>query len=135
LRDSLASLTLHVAINSFSYFSTDISLQGANAISGHPEDVRKFYRQIPGSQADDDGYYTFPCNTVLPVIAFYFDGIAFPITQSFNRGIDHEGSPNCYGSIVGNEKTDSWTMGLAFLANYYTVFDVGDKRVGFATLA
>jgi hypothetical protein len=135
MRELFALLTLHVEINSFSHFSTDISLQGANYITGHPNDVRDFYKQIPGSQAIDDGFYTFSCNTVLPDIAFYFDGVAFPITQNFNKGIEDEGSPNCVGSIVGIEETNTWTLGVAFMANYYTVFDVGTERIGFATLA
>jgi cathepsin D len=132
---SLALLTLHVAINSFSHFSADISLQGANYIIGHPVGVHQLYKQIPGSQAIDDGFYIFPCNTVLPDIAFYFDGVAFPITQNFNLGLHEEGSPDCYGSIIANKGFDTWVLGIDFMTNYYTVFDVGTKRVGFATLA
>jgi hypothetical protein len=128
-------LILHVAINFFSHFSTDISLQGANYISGAPGIVRKFYKQIPGSQAIQRGFWIYPCNTILPAIAFYFDGVAFPITRNFNRGRRKQGSPDCVGSIVGDHVTNSWTLGAAFMANYYTVFDVGSKRVGFATLA
>jgi cathepsin D len=77
----------------------------------------------------------FPCHTVLPDIAFYFDGVAFPITQSFNRGKRLSGSYKCLGGIVGNEVTNVWNLGTAFMANYYTVFDFGRKKVGFATLA
>jgi hypothetical protein len=128
-------LTLYVAINYFSHFSTDISLQGATLIYGHPNDVREFYKQIPGYQAIERGYYTYPCNTVLPDIAFYFDGVAFPITRNFNRGVHPQGSPNCVGSIVADEVNNAWTLGVAFMANYYIVFDVGNRKVGFATLA
>jgi hypothetical protein len=128
-------LTLYVTINSFSHFSTDISFQGATLISGYPENVREVYKQIPGSQADGNGFYIFPCNTVIPDIAFYFDGVAFPITQNFNRGVTSAGSPYCYGSIMGDQPDNIWTLGTAFMANFYTVFDVGTKRVGFATLA
>jgi cathepsin D len=130
-----ALLTLHVSTNSFSHFSTYISLQGANTISGNPDNVRNFYSKIPGSQTLGNGYYIFPCNTILPEIVFYFGGVAFPITKSFNRGVPYQGSPNCLGSIVADEVTNQWTMGTAFMTNVYTVFDVGNRRVGLATLA
>jgi cathepsin D len=110
-------------------------LQGATLISGTPNVVEEFYNQIPGSQALDDGYYTFPCDDELPEIVFYFGGVAFPITQSFNTGLEDEGSPNCIGAIRGDQQGNSWTMGTAFMTNYYTIFDVGNQRVGFATLA
>jgi hypothetical protein len=112
-------------------------LQGATSILAHPEDVRKLYSQIPGSQAVANGFYIYPCNIVLPDIAFYFDGVAFPITQNFRHDRWNQGSPNCLGNIIGNSiiPINTWVLGAAFMANYYTIFDVGNKRVGFATLA
>jgi hypothetical protein len=133
----LALLTLQVAINSFSRLSTDISLQGSPLIHGPPENVREFYDRIPGSQAVEKGFYIYPCNTVLPDIAFYFGGVAFPITKNFSRGARYQGTHVCFGSIMANRRIDinRWTLGSTFMANYYTIFDYGTKRVGFATLA
>jgi hypothetical protein len=128
-------LTLHVAINSFSHFPTNISLQGAALIRGHPEVVGHFYDHIPGAQAAPDGYYIFPCNTVLPDIVFHFDDFDFPITHNFNLGPWRTGSPYCLGSIMRDEEIDAWTMGTVFMTDYYTIFDVGNRRVGFADLA
>jgi hypothetical protein len=128
-------LILHVAIISFSHFSTDISLQGSDLISGHADPVRRFYDLIPGSQPVEHGFYMYPCDTNLPDIALYFGGVAFSITQDFDRGLRDEGSGNCLGSIVGNEENPMWTIGTAFMTNFYTVFDVDNRRVGFATLA
>jgi hypothetical protein len=137
-RNCLALLTLHVAINSFSHFSTNISLQSAALISGPPLLVAQFYNHIPGAQPADgahDGYYIFPCNTDLPEIVFEFDGFAFPITHHFNLGPWQMGSSYCLGSILGTEAANVWTMGTIFMIDDYTIFDVGNRRVGFATLA
>jgi cathepsin D len=133
--ESLALLTLHVAINSFSHFSTDISLQGAALISGHPEVVDHLYSRIPGAQPVNHGYYTFPCDTVLPDIVFEFDGFPVSITYNFNLGSWQMGSPYCLGSIMAVETDNVWTMGTIFMTNYYAVFEVVNRRVGFANLA
>jgi hypothetical protein len=118
---------------------TDISLQGAIVIYGDPENVRTIYNQIPGSQAIERGFYIYPCNSILPDIVFHFDGVAFPISQNFNQGIWAHVPGNCLGSISENQGNDininTWVLGAAFMANYYTVFNVGTKKVGFATLA
>jgi cathepsin D len=131
-------LTLHVAIISFSHFSTNISLQGAALISGPPVLVAQFYGHIPGAQpagAAHDGYYIFPCNTNLPAIIFEFEDIDFTITNKFNLGQWQVGSSYCLGAITGVEPTNVWTMGALFMTDYYTMFDVVNRKVGFATLA
>jgi Eukaryotic aspartyl protease len=130
-------LTLYVAINSFSHFSTDISLQGAALISGPPELVAQFYGHIPGAQpagAAHDGYYIFPCNTDLPEIFFEFDAFIFYIEDNLSLGPWQMGSPDCLGAITGLEVVNGWTMGTVFMTDYYTIFDVANRRVGFADL-
>jgi hypothetical protein len=131
-------LTLHVAINSFSHFSIDISLQGAALIGGPPLLVAHFYNHIPSAQPADaanDGYYIFLCDTDLPDIVFYFDDFDFPITHHFNLGQWQMGSPYCIGSIMADVTANFWTIGTIFMTDYYTVFDVGNRKVGFANLA
>jgi hypothetical protein len=128
-------LTLHVAINSFSHFSTDISLQGAALIAGPPELVAQIYSRIPGSLAAENGFCLFPCNTDLPNIVFHIEDHEYPITRNFNLGPWAVGSNYCIGSIMVVATANVWTIGTVFMTDYYTIFDVGNRRVGFADLA
>lgn len=59
------------------------------------------------------------------------------MTDTLNVGRLEEGSDTCVGSIYSNPKvtTRFWILGDAFMTNYYTAFDFGNSRVGFATLA
>jgi cathepsin D len=98
------------------------------------------YDLIPGSAPETNGFYDFPCNAVLPDISLYFGGRQFSMTQSFNFGPTYRGSSRCLGGIRAREDVQWWTVGIAFMTNYYTIFDVGQTgvtapEVGFATLA
>jgi cathepsin D len=57
-------------------------------------------------------------------------------STSLNLGTLFEGSERCIGSIVANSEIGSklWVLGDPFMVNYYTIFDYGKARVGFATL-
>ncbi|KAF9221206.1 acid protease [Gyrodon lividus] len=109
---------------------------GADLIHGLPADVAALYEAIGGTDSSDTyrpGYYTFPCNNV-PKVNFTLGGTSFGISaEQFNLGAIFYGSPNCVGAIVATDAISSWIVGHSFLANVYTVFDVGNMRVGFAT--
>jgi aspergillopepsin I len=119
---------------------TDIFPQGTNLVIGGWNEVVALYDLIPGSEYDDDGSYSFPCNAILPDISFYFRGQPFSMTQSFNFGPIFDGSTRCVGGIRGREGVQWWTLGSTFMKNYYNIFDIGEPgvrsaQVGFATLA
>ncbi|KAF9225048.1 acid protease [Gyrodon lividus] len=109
---------------------------GTDLIHGLPADVATLYEAIGGTDASGTyrpGYYTFPCNNV-PKVNFTLGGTSFGISaEQFNLGAIFYGSPNCVGAIVATHAISSWIVGHAFLANVYTVFDVANMRIGFAT--
>ncbi|KIJ60518.1 hypothetical protein HYDPIDRAFT_98543 [Hydnomerulius pinastri MD-312] len=115
---------------------------GTTLIVGQPSDVATLYKAIGGKDASStagDGFYTFPCNAV-PKVSLTFGGKSFPISaDTLNLGPVSSGSSDCVGGIVGQDigscECPFWIVGDVFLANVYSAFDVGNSRVGFATLA
>ncbi|KIJ66833.1 hypothetical protein HYDPIDRAFT_85774 [Hydnomerulius pinastri MD-312] len=112
---------------------------GTTLIVVPPTDAQNFYEAIGGQDASTtvgEGFYTFPCDAV-PQVSLTFNGQTFPISvDTFSLGLESDGSSDCVGGIVGEDLGASfWVVGDVFLANVYTAFDVGNTRVGFATLA
>jgi cathepsin D len=126
-------LTLCVANIAFSHYLTDVFLQGATLIIGDSANVAKFYSHIPGAEYYGTQFWTFPCDAPIPSISFNIAGREFPLTK-FNAGIQSAGSNRCFGAITQRENMRHWVLGVTFMTGYYTVFDVANRQVGFATL-
>ncbi|TFK76153.1 acid protease [Pluteus cervinus] len=112
---------------------------GTTLIIGDSASVKAFYAAIPGSkdasQTIGQGYYTIPCNSV-PTPSLTFGGTTFAVSPSvFNLGQLQAGSSDCVGGINAVDGLGFWVVGDVFLQNVLTTFDVGNARVGFATLA
>ncbi|KAL4245319.1 peptidase A1 family protein [Abortiporus biennis] len=114
---------------------------GTTLLVGDSKTVANIYSNIPNAQASDTsgpGMYTFPCNAV-PTISLTFGGKAFNIDPTIlNMGTVSPGSDRCVSGLVASQSSDDmkfWIVGDVFLRNVYTVFDVGNSRVGFADLA
>jgi hypothetical protein len=112
---------------------TDVFLQGTTLIIGDPTNVAEFYSHIPGAESFGTQFWTYPCNAPIPSISFNIAGREFPFTK-LNAGNQSVGSNRCFGAIMQKENRAYWTLGIAFMTGYYTVFDVGNRQVGFATL-
>ena len=44
----------------------------------------------------------------------------------------YEGDDCIFKIVSLNPDVDHWVLGRSFLANYYTLFDLEEKRIGFA---
>ncbi|KAG8973498.1 Type I transmembrane sorting receptor [Tulasnella sp. 425] len=112
---------------------------GTSLIYIPPSQAAALYSKIPGAQLHTDGtHYVFPCasaSTMSPVgIAFSGSTSVFNIQPSqFNLGPIAQGSESCAGAIVSSGSEDSVALvGDAFISSWYSIFDYGNMRVGFA---
>jgi hypothetical protein len=88
-----------------------------------------------------DGYYLIPCASI-PTVSMNFGGRDFSIPASkFSLGQVSRGSQYCVGAVLGSDQqyggsgTPTYLVGDAFLSSVYSIYDVGQKRVGFAQAA
>lgn len=68
----------------------------------------------------------------LPTITVRLGGTAFPLrpTDYIVRLTDDSGT-TCYSGFSGSNSA-LWILGDVFIGPYYTEFDIGNNRVGFA---
>ncbi|OJT04403.1 Aspartic protease [Trametes pubescens] len=112
---------------------------GTTAVIGSTQDVAAFYAAIPGSKDASEeiggGYYTIPCANP-PASNFTFGGRAFTMPGESLRGAPlGSDATRCAGNVVASDHQSFWIIGDRFLSNVFSVFDLGAKRVGFATLS
>ncbi|KAJ7704388.1 aspartic peptidase domain-containing protein [Mycena rosella] len=108
---------------------------GTTLLIGDPQGVETLYSAIPGAKDASailgPGYYTVPCNKI-PTVGITLGNHIFNVAPDiFNLG-RLQGN-DCVGGVVSMEGIPFWVLGDIFLRNFYTVFDQGNARVGFAT--
>lgn len=85
------------------------------------------------------GEYQFDCTKIasLPTVTFTIAGRNFDL-----KGIDYvlqvqgQSGPQCISGFMGIDlppQINFWILGDVFIGRFYTVFDVGNKQIGFAT--
>lgn len=109
---------------------------GTSTISGPLKDIEKINELI---MADSTifGRYKVPCNLVhkLPEISFVLSGKNFTMKgKDYVQQMTHLGITVCLSSFVANDGLYGyqWSLGAGFIARYYTEFDFGKNRIGFA---
>ncbi|XP_063813317.1 gastricsin-like [Pseudophryne corroboree] len=95
--------------------------------------------QYLGAQQSQNGEFLVNCNNVqsLPPISFTINGVQFPIPPSAyilqNNGYCTVGVEVTY--LPSQNGQPFWILGDVFLRQYYSVYDMGNNRMGFAQSA
>ncbi|XP_072494525.1 gastricsin-like [Notamacropus eugenii] len=105
-----------------------------------PQDMFSELMQYIGAEEDEDGLYLVSCSNIdsLPTLTFTINGVDFPLPPSAyilegDSTYCEVGMMTTYLSSESGEPL--WILGDVFLRNYYSVFDLANNRVGFASLA
>ncbi|XP_056413747.1 gastricsin-like [Hyla sarda] len=104
-----------------------------------PQQFLGTFLQYVGAQQSQNGEYLVNCNSVqsLPTISFTINGVQFPIPPSAyilqNNGYCTVGVEVTY--LPSQNGQPFWILGDVFLRQYYSVYDMGNNRVGFAQSA
>ncbi|KAJ8258693.1 hypothetical protein COCON_G00177050 [Conger conger] len=112
---------------------------GSSYITGPASSVSVLMKTI-GATEQAEGGYTVNCNLVksLPSISFQFNGAEFPLTdEDYVQWQSQFGEDICTVTFKGLDVPPPtgplWVLGANFIARYYTEFDRGNNRIGFAS--
>jgi len=106
---------------------------GTSLIAGPSDEVRALAKKV-GATPLMKGEYQIDCNADAPDIEFVFNGVKFALSKE-DYVIASGGQ--CIWGFMGIDLPPGvgWIVGDVFIRRYYTVFDWGNERVGFATAA
>jgi len=110
---------------------------GTSLMAGPTDVMTAINVALGGTKVATSQEYTLDCSKIasLPTVNIQIAGKAFPLTPN-----DYvlQVSGQCLSGFMGLDALSSrnlYILGDVFIRKYYTVFDAGNKQVGFATSA
>ncbi|KAI2808000.1 hypothetical protein RDWZM_005410 [Blomia tropicalis] len=108
---------------------------GTSLIAGPSDQVEHLNRAL-GAIGPLNGIFVLNCSHIntLPNIIFQINGVKFPLSpDQYVMRQSAMGKEICISSFISlPANIPLWILGDVFIGNYYTEFDYGNKRVGFA---
>ncbi|CAM9190401.1 unnamed protein product [Pylaiella littoralis] len=126
--------SVDVAGDSVTSVTSAILDSGTSLLVGPSEDVKEIASKV-GAVQFINGEYLMPCSSELPALTFTIGGKEY--TLSGDEYVMNAGNSEvCVLAIMGMDVPEPagplWILGDVFMRKYYTVFDYGNARIGFA---
>ncbi|KAL7527049.1 hypothetical protein ACHAWF_002021 [Thalassiosira exigua] len=123
----------NIQLGSYSTGKTNgIVDSGTSLITGPSMEIMKIAASV-GAMPNLMGQYTIDCAKVpnLPDLDFQINGKSWPVK---GKDLVIQSGGTCLFAMMGMDipSGPAWILGDVFMRHYYTIFDYGGKRVGFA---